>query len=264
MGIRDQLTTNHVFDPVYVRRSADYAVDAIAKAIFFCHVKIGEKLPSEKTLTAQLGLNRTALREALKRMEKDGILEVRAGAAGGAFVVGRPPASYVQMFLPTQVEVEDFAEILITRRAIEPQIVELAASRASPQELQEMRDILAPLEELRGRDHYTEEDIETFSMAALRFNTALGRATHMRILETIMQVLTQQIEPIRRRAAAKVPAAAIDTLLATLDAICLGDSEKIASVLATRFNYLEQAWQEETGRQIWREPPRFLATGTNT
>ncbi len=263
MGIRQDQTTKHEFRPVATKRSADLAVDAIAKAIFFCHVNVGERLPSEVTLSRQLGINRSALREALKRMEADGILEVRPGAAGGTFVVGRPPESYIQMFLPAPAEVADFVEILITRRAIEPQIVELAANRVTPQDINDLRAILAPLENLRGKARYGEDDIETLSMAALQFNISLGKATHIPFLETIMQVLSQQIEPVRRVAARGEPAAAIDTLFATLAALEKNDPALIAAILARRFNYLERAWERQTGRKVWRDTPSFLPAAVN-
>ncbi|WMS44636.1 FCD domain-containing protein [Acuticoccus sp. MNP-M23] len=258
MGIRQDQTTKHAFRPVATKRSADLAVDAIAQAIFFCHVNIGERLPSEVTLSRQLGINRSALREALKRMEADGILEVRPGAAGGTFVTGRPPETYIQLFLPAPAEVADFVEILITRRAIEPQIVELAAARATAQDIEEMRAILAPLEGMRGKSRDVDDDIETLSRAALQFNTALGKATHIKFLETIMQVLSQQIEPVRRMATRDDPAAAIDTLFRTLSALEKNDRDLISTELERRFNYLERAWEKKTGRKLWRGSPSFL------
>lgn len=261
MGIRQDQTTKHEFRPVATKRSADLAIDAVAKAIFFCDVNVGERLPSEVTLSRQLGINRSALREALKRMEADGILEVRPGAAGGTFVIGRPPETYIQLFLPAPAEVADFVEILITRRAIEPQIVELAATRVTPQDLQEMRAILAPLEAMRGKAHYAEDDIETLSKAALQFNISLGKATHINFLETIMQVLSQQIEPVRRMATRDDPSAAIDTLFRTLSALEKNDPVLIAAELARRFNHLERAWEKQTGRKLWRDAPSFLPPG---
>ncbi|NIZ10601.1 FadR/GntR family transcriptional regulator [Pseudooceanicola sp. HF7] len=258
MSKRAKLTTKYVFQPIASRRSADFVVDAIAKAIFFCHVNIGEKLPSEQTLARQLGTNRSALREALKRMEEDGILEVRAGAAGGTFVIGRPPENYIQMFLPAAAEVHDFVEILISRRALEPQIVELAANRATVTDFQKLREILEPLKELRGKKKLTTSEVEQLSMAALQFNITLGQASHIGFLETIMQVLAQQIEPIRRIAILDNPDASIETLFVTLDALERNDVARIKEVLEQRFSHLEDAWEKSTGRRLWRDTPNFL------
>ena len=258
MGIRAEQTTNHVFKPIDAKRTADFVVDAIAKAVFFGHVQVGEKLPSEQTLARQLGTNRSALREALKRMEADGILETRAGAAGGTFVTGRPPPGYIQMFLPAPAEIHDFVEILISRRALEPQIVELAANRATATDYNRLHEILAPLKGLRGKAELTESEVELLSMAALQFNMALGQTTHIGFLETIMQVLAQQIEPVRRKAVLTNPQASIETLFDTLAALEAGDLARIRIILEQRFRYLEDAWETSTGRKLWRDTPQFL------
>src|SRR5215212_3179568 len=41
----------------------------------------GEKLPTQRTLAAQLGVNMASVREALKRLEQMGLIEVRHGDA---------------------------------------------------------------------------------------------------------------------------------------------------------------------------------------
>ncbi|WP_116085868.1 FadR/GntR family transcriptional regulator [Tropicimonas sp. IMCC34011] len=258
MGKRAEQTTHHVFKPIDLKRSADFVVDVIAKAIFFGQVLVGEKLPSEQILARQLGTNRSALREALKRMEGDGILETRAGAAGGTFVTGRPPSSYIQMFLPAPAEIHDFVEILISRRALEPQIVELAVNRATASDYARLHEILAPLKELRGKAELSEDEVELLSMAALQFNMALGQTTHIGFLETIMQVLAQQIEPVRREAVLGNPQASIETLFDTLAALEAADLPRIRAILEQRFQYLEEAWEASTGRKLWRDTPQFL------
>lgn len=46
----------------------------------------GSKLPSEQELTENLNVSRQTLREALRVLEMQGLLEIRAGIGGGAFV----------------------------------------------------------------------------------------------------------------------------------------------------------------------------------
>lgn len=52
--------------------------------------KIGEKLPSEKKFSERLGVSRTALREALQKLEMDGYVDRRHGV--GTFVIAKGPS----------------------------------------------------------------------------------------------------------------------------------------------------------------------------
>ncbi len=62
-------------------------VEQIRKAIFEGNLKPGDKLPSEKELIQTFQVSRATLREALRSLEVLGFLEIKKGAAGGAFVV---------------------------------------------------------------------------------------------------------------------------------------------------------------------------------
>jgi GntR family transcriptional regulator, transcriptional repressor for pyruvate dehydrogenase complex len=49
-------------------------------------LKVGSRLPSERTMAEQMGVSRHVLREALRSLENAGLIRIRKGAAGGAFV----------------------------------------------------------------------------------------------------------------------------------------------------------------------------------
>ena len=61
-------------------------VNQIRKAIFNGVLKPGDKLPSDKELMDNFGVSKGSLREALRSLEVLGLLEIRKGALGGAFV----------------------------------------------------------------------------------------------------------------------------------------------------------------------------------
>ena len=60
--------------------------DAIIDYIHTSGLKAGEKLPSERALSESLSISRNSLREALRVLENEGIIEVRTGK--GAYVTG--------------------------------------------------------------------------------------------------------------------------------------------------------------------------------
>ncbi len=67
-------------------RSFDHIVGQIRDAIASGGIAPGERLPSERDLGVAFGVSRTTLREALRALEAQGVIEIRTGSRGGAFV----------------------------------------------------------------------------------------------------------------------------------------------------------------------------------
>jgi GntR family transcriptional repressor for pyruvate dehydrogenase complex len=62
------------------------AVDRIRRAIQLGQFEQGERLPTETEIAEQLGLSRVTVREAVRQLEGEGLVEIRRGARGGLFV----------------------------------------------------------------------------------------------------------------------------------------------------------------------------------
>ena len=73
--------------PVRKTRLNEEVVTRIKRLIYSKELKVGEKLPSERDLAARLKVSRVILREALRSLEQSGLVEIRPGLKGGAFVV---------------------------------------------------------------------------------------------------------------------------------------------------------------------------------
>lgn len=100
----------------------------------------GDKLPQEKDLMGQLDVSRQTLREALRVLEAIGLIEVRKGAGGGAFVVkmgNEKLCETISNFLFFRdVTSADLGEV---RKLIEPYFVKMAAERLGPEEINKLR-----------------------------------------------------------------------------------------------------------------------------
>jgi DNA-binding FadR family transcriptional regulator len=70
---------------------ADAIVRSLREEILSERYRPGDRLPSERDLAARLGANRGSVREALKKLEQQGLLEIRPG--GGARVTPVEEAS---------------------------------------------------------------------------------------------------------------------------------------------------------------------------
>ena len=103
----------------------------------------GDKLPTEKELCSLFDVSRPVVREALMRLQADGLVVARQGA--GTFVKKRPPRRLVEL-APT-VELAGFLRSFEIRVALEGQGAKLAAIRRTEAQLAE---IAASLEQMRA------------------------------------------------------------------------------------------------------------------
>ena len=96
----------------------------------------GQKLPNENILSNQYGISRSTLREAIRILVSEGILEVQRG--NGTFVLSQlnqKTTSSFQTSSDIKVTLKDLYE---TRLIFEPEAASIACKRASDQEIQEI------------------------------------------------------------------------------------------------------------------------------
>ena len=91
-----------MFAPVTVARASSAIADQIRAAILGGQLKEGERLPPERTLADQFRVSRVTVRDALRALEAMGLIAVRVGARGGAFVTA-PTGSVVAQTMSDMV-----------------------------------------------------------------------------------------------------------------------------------------------------------------
>jgi GntR family transcriptional repressor for pyruvate dehydrogenase complex len=74
------------FRPIQARRAFEEICERIREQLALGVLKPGDKLPPERDLAQQLGVSRNVLREALRSLEMAGVLRLRKGVKGGAFI----------------------------------------------------------------------------------------------------------------------------------------------------------------------------------
>jgi GntR family transcriptional regulator, transcriptional repressor for pyruvate dehydrogenase complex len=124
------------FEPIHTRRAFEEICVRIREQLSSGALKPGDKLPAERELALQLAVSRNALREALRTLELAGILELRKGIKGGAFIregdSGRMNQVVQDMLSLGSISVEDLTE---ARVHIQDLVVRLACKRASATDL---------------------------------------------------------------------------------------------------------------------------------
>lgn len=78
--------TDASLTPVHVPKAAELVAEALRGRILRRELVPGDRLPSESQLMSQYGVSRPTLREALRLLEAQELLEVRRGSRGGGVV----------------------------------------------------------------------------------------------------------------------------------------------------------------------------------
>jgi DNA-binding FadR family transcriptional regulator len=130
-----------VFSPIGGQGLVEQAVRRLGEAIGLGLLELGERLPPESELAAELGIAPMTLRQALAILREAGYLETRRGRAGGTFVrraVPHPPARVARRQL-ARLTVDELRDLTDFRRAVAGGSAALAAERATPSEIATLR-----------------------------------------------------------------------------------------------------------------------------
>lgn len=122
---------------------AAYALAELRRYLVSSGAQQNDKLPTERTLADALGVGRHALRRALDVLEAEGLIWRKQGA--GTFIGSAPDpfTGRVASFIP----MTNYEEVMEVRVRLEPQIAQLAALRATPEQLAQLEQILDRLED---------------------------------------------------------------------------------------------------------------------
>jgi len=162
-------------------RLADDVSNQIKEAIFQDDYKPGEKIPSEQQLVDLFGVSRVIVREAIRNLEQAGLVEIRRGPKGGAFVktLTHTAVSLVvkDLFRLAKGTVKEVMEV---RLEIEPIVTGLAARRATENDLLLLKKHL---------DNMPKESGRKMVEANTNFHRLLAKCAHNPIYYMIINIL---------------------------------------------------------------------------
>src|SRR5260370_30408775 len=171
------------------RRVNESAAHQIRQAIFSGLLSPGHKLPPERELADRFRTSRVALREALRSLEKEGMITIKRGFGGGAFVADFDSALRALMDSLNRVVKlgqAKSAQLTEVRTILEPQIVKLATLRATADDLSAIEAVVrAQEEELQTGDLSRKLDME--------FHRRLADAAHNPVLKIVVNAVNESI-----------------------------------------------------------------------
>ena len=176
-----------VFRPAQTARALDSVVQQVEAKVVSGELAPGDRLPPERQLQEMFGISRNTLREALRALEQKGLVEIRPGHKGGAFIrpLGTDPmADHLAMFVRSfQVTLAHMAEF---RQDIEGLLARRAAERADAGQIVRLEDLI------RAAAHLAAEGLTAWDrfMAVdrqihLAVAEAAGNPLHSLFLETV-------------------------------------------------------------------------------
>jgi DNA-binding FadR family transcriptional regulator len=185
-----------MFESVQTNRISKAIVDQIKRAVFQKKLKPGDKLPSERQLMEQFKASRVTIREALRTLEQFGILEIRRGAEGGAFILD-PNTKLVNNFLQDmfsmgKIEISNLTE---ARLAVEPFSVKLATDRITENSLEQVRLNIQETKEYLGKKNYSDARLLNLEYHRL-IAQASGNPVIFFMIDSIMDIMENNISSI--------------------------------------------------------------------
>lgn len=199
--VKDTLFEPLVPQPAYGRVAA-----AIEQKILKRSLKPGDLLPTETELARQFDVNRSTVREAVRRLESAGLVGRSSGSK--RLRVTRPGHAETASRVSRALVLDDvtFIELWEAMLALAPRIAAIAAARARPDDCELLERCVAAVEAARGSEAAVAGVVDFFG--------TLSAASGNRVLMLAMQPVTRLLAPSLRRMIDRVPQARSRILVA--------------------------------------------------
>ncbi len=204
-----------IFAPVAVARASSAIAEQIRTAILSGRLKAGDRLSPERELAEQFGVSRVTVRDALRSLEAMGLIAVKVGARGGAFVTAPTGSKVAQtmsdMMMMSATTPEDIVE---ARLIVELGTVTLACARASDVDLAQLRELCERGREALEAGNYSRE-------LSWDFHAQLGQSAHNGAVGGLTQSFrsTLSMHPLRVREGSRAHELTVEEHLRIVEAL---------------------------------------------
>ena len=185
-----QAVSRKAFRAVRKTRVSQDIIEQVRDLVTSGRLKPGDRLPSERELSQALSVSRSSVREAVRAMESLGLIDARAGE--GTFVAS-PSGIHGSDPLIASLH-QDWStqhKLFEVRRVIEPDLASLAARRATAEQIEKMRTILAEQQaQIRQGGTGVRQDTLFHYLLA----EATGNEVLVRIMDSLMDLLLKTRE----------------------------------------------------------------------
>lgn len=175
------------FKPVATRRAFEDIAQQIRGQLARHALRAGDRLPAERQLAEQFHVSRNTLREALRSLEIAGLLELRKGAAGGAFITegggGAAVAGLADLYHLGAIRPQHLTE---ARILIGTEVARLACARRTKADLAALQRNVEAAEAATAAG-----DVEERARVNYEFHRLLARAAQNPVLIILTDALME-------------------------------------------------------------------------
>ncbi|MBC3257262.1 FadR family transcriptional regulator [Pseudomonas paralactis] len=212
--------------PLIKRSLVDQALEQLRLRIAQGVWAVGERLPTEPELCAELGINRNTVREAMRVLAFSGLIEIRQGDGSYLRSMTDPLGTMRALSHCTLGQAQE------TRQILEVEAIGLAAQRRTASDLRALRTALDASAALY------QGDLEAYISADLAFHQRLVEAAHNPALSELYQYFSAIVGAQLRQTLNLSPRrqAVFDLHVALLDAVEQQDPERAKSLCRQLIN----------------------------
>jgi len=169
------------------KKAYQVIVDQITEYFLNGALQPGEKLPTERELASRFHVSRTSVREALRKLEIKGIIDIKQGS--GSFIKSSESHSIGEELSSTILKTEKklVYEMLELRQTLEVECAFLASQRATSEDLARIGKALEMMDRVKN-------DVELGIQADLNFHMNIVLASHNTIFSQLFQTLSEHMQ----------------------------------------------------------------------
>ena len=227
------------FRRVRTRRTFEEVISQVRELLFRGSLKPGDRLPPERELSTLLGVGRPALREALRALEVSGLIVLRKGKTGGAFIAESTPGVVVggmsDMLRLGSVSVEELFE---AREWFLSALVRPACRRITLPAIRALEENVAGAERLHAEGRFQERIALNFE-----FYGMLAKATRNPVAMMVVQGLTQTLRSLIDKVGSDLSPNFFGNRRDLLKALAARDEDAAARIMAHIVKSTEQTYK---------------------
>ncbi len=233
------------FKLVQTRRTFEEVTTQVRDLLFGGSLKQGDRLPPERELSEQLGVGRPALREALRALEVSGLIELRKGKMGGAFITGGDQkvlsGGMTDLLRLGNVSVEELFE---AREWILATVVRPACRRITADELEGLRENVALAERLHAEGRYDQRIDTNFE-----FHTLIARSARNPFAVMMVQGMTDALRSLINKVGSDLAPNFFSLRRDLIKALASRDEDSASRLMARIVNATEQTYKRLVQQQ---------------
>jgi DNA-binding FadR family transcriptional regulator len=231
---------SQAFAPIKRRRLSDQVSAQIQVRIASGELRSGDKLPPERELAETFGVSRGAVREALRSLERSGLVSLQAGARGGAFIGEGDPSligdSFRNLYQLGSVSLDELTE---ARLWLASTVVRIACARATDADLDALTANVDEAENLIKAGRFEEKiDVQ------IEFHNLLASTTRNAVMAMLMGAVMEVMRDFAHAAGGERHALTIKARRRLLDALRKRDADEAVTAMTEHLEDLRLRYRD--------------------